>query len=275
MGAKTLAVALLTLLMPIVNIMASTMVETEGKDGISRIYTEGHKCRVEMPNDKGFIVVDAKENTVFLVMPAKKTIIDLSKPPNKSEPGTSDQSDKTEFKQTEAGPKIAGYETIKFDFATNGNHCGSVFVSKKALDDSGMRDIIGIFSKITTELADAFPQNPDAGSDPCKAAKASLTGKIAEIGLPLKTLYADGTLKSLVTKIEKDAELPPNPFTVPANYKAWKIGQIAGLQDRISGDKELVGQLILEQMLKPGNMSPEAIKQLTEKQMEKQKQGEK
>jgi len=273
MGAKTFAVALLTLLMPIVNIMASTMVETEGKDGISRIYTEGHKCRVEMPNDQGFMVVDAKEKTVFLVMPAKEMTIDMSEPPNNSEPETSDQSDKTEFKQTEAGPKIAGYKTIKFDFATNGNHCGSIFVSKKALDDSGMRDIMGIFSKITTELADAFPQNPDAGSDPCKATKASLTGKIAEIGLPLKTLYADGSLKSLVTKIEKDAELPPNPFTVPAKFRVVKIGQIGALQGRMSG--EMMGQLILEQMLKSGNMSPEAIKKFSEKLMEKHKQGEK
>ena len=272
MGTKIFAVALLTLLMPIVNIMASTMVETESKEGISRIYTEDHKCRVEMPNDQGYMVVDAKENTVFLVMPAKEMTIDMSESPNKSEPGTSGQSVKTDFKQTEAGPKIAGYKTIKFDFATNGNHCGSIFVSKKALDDSGMLDIMGIFSKITTELADAFPQNPDARSDPCKAAKASLPGKIAEIGLPLKTLYADGTL-SQVTKIEKDAELPPNPFTVPANYRVMTIGQIGALQGRMSG--EMMGPLIMEQMLKSGNMSPEAIKKLSEKLMEKHKQGEK
>lgn len=280
MKIKLFAVAVLVLLIPGFSINAATMVEIDSEDGNSRIYTEGHKGRMEisggekMPDSKVFVIVDTKKDNVFVVMPESQTVIDMSNSLKDSVIKTDDQSNKTVFKQVGAGPKIAGYKTIKFDYSTNGNHCGSIFVSKNALVDSGLRHMLGVLRKMATR-ANSFEQNVMTNSDPCEAADALLTAKIVKIGMPLRVLDADGTLKRLVTKIDKNAKLPPDAFKIPENYKIMKTGQMMQTaQDRIQENTPQFNN-IMDQMQKSGNLPPDALEQLkrAKEMMEKYQQG--
>lgn len=274
MKIKFFAVVVLVLLIPVFSINAATMVEIDSEDGNSRIYTEGHKGRMEMSGGEGFMLMDTKENTLFAVMPERQMVIDMSDELKNSDSKTSDQTNKTEFKEVGTGPKIAGYKTTKFDYATNGNHCGTIFVSKEALDDLGLNDMLSVLKKMAAR-ANSFAQNVTANSDPCEAADTLLTAKIAEIGMPLRALDANGELESLVTEIDKHAKLPPNAFKIPENYEIMKTGQM--MQAAQDGMQENAPQLnnVLDQMQKSGNLPPEAMEQLkrAKEMMEKYQQG--
>lgn len=265
MKTKVFTFVILLLLLPALNLKAAIMIEVDNEDGKSRIYSDGLKGRIEMGGNTGFVIVDTEINSLFLIMPEKQIALDMSSSLKaNSDTEVLDQvNNKAELQKVGKGPRIEGYKTVKFEYLTNGSPCGTVFLSKKALKDLEMKQMFDIFRKMG-KRAKELTQKMNVDIDPCETAYMGLSDEIAGKGIPLRTEYQDGTLKNLVTKIEKNAKLPPDSFTIPENYRIVKPGQMMQvMQERIEQNRPQLEEMI-EQLKKSGRLSPDALERLRE-----------
>lgn len=253
--------AALAALAPVLSVQAATMVEVKDKNGLSHIYSQGSQGRMEMAGGGEYMLVDTAKGTAYVVMPERKAALDLSESLKKADRPDSDRSVVTQFKQRGSGPTIAGYKTIKFDYSAAGKYCGSLFVSKAALKESGMGHIFGAMQKMGAQ-AQSYAEAFNTNTEPCEAADQQITGKIQEIGMPLRALDKNGVLESEVTRIEKNAKLPPGAFSFPNNYEVQNVAQMQrGMQQQMQQQMPQMEQM-LKQMQESGNLPPEAMEEL-------------
>lgn len=208
-----------------------------------------------------YMLVDTAKGTAYVVMPERKAALDLSESLRQADSADADQGVVTQFKQGGSGPTIAGYTTTKVDYSAAGQYCGSLFVSKAALKESGMGHIFGAIQKMMAQ-AQSFARAFNTNTDPCDAADRQVSGKIQEIGMPLRALDKKGMLESEVTRVDKNAKLPPAAFSFPNHYEVQNIAQMQqGAQQRMQPQMPQMEQM-LKQMQESGKLSPEAMEQL-------------
>ena len=76
--------------------------------------------------------------------------------------------------------------------------------------------------------------------------------------MPMRVQSANGKLVSEIVRIEKNAKLPPNAFTVPAGYQVEDAGQ---LMQQMPDMQEM-----MQQMPQGGQLPPEAVERLRKMQ---------
>ncbi len=222
------------------NALAAAMLEIRTDEGLTKVYKDGSKSRME--SSDGYMIIDAKAETLFVVMPAERRAIDLSSTLDMPARGNS-KPVSIEFKKKNAGPRIAGYKTLEYDYTADGKHCGSVFSSTDALDDTGLEDTFEMMERMATKadaLMVAFKSNPD----PCDRADSQFGRYLKTIGIPMRLKSRSGKLVSEIVRIEKNAKLPPNAFVVPAGYQVQDAGRMT------------------QQMPQGGQLPPEALERL-------------
>lgn len=124
-----------------------------------------------------------------------------------------------------------------------------------------MGHIFGAMQKMMAQ-AQSYAKAFNSNTEPCKMADRRITGKIQEIGMPLRAMDKNGALESEVTRIEKNAKLPPGAFSFPNNYEVQNVAQMQrGAQQQMQRQMPQMEQM-LKQMQESGNLPPEAMEQL-------------
>ena len=234
---------------------SAVMVEMQDSEGLSRIYSEGGKGRIEMSASDEFMLVDSKENTMYMVMPSQRTILDMRD--MLSSEAASGNGGETKLKRNGSGPSIAGYETVEYVITTGDRTCQTVYGSRPAMEKSGMKHILSLFQKMALQ-AHAMATQFDMGNDPCTAADTLVTRQLAEIGMPMRVKDEEGTVISEVLRIDTNAALPPDAFALPADYEVQNMAQ---MQQQMREQMPAV-QEMMKQMQESGNLPPEAIEQM-------------
>jgi len=260
MKRKVLLSLLLTFLLA-VNVNAATMLEIKSQDGLSYIYSEGTKGRMEMAGAGEYMLIDTKKNTLFVVMPSKQMVLDMSESLGEPDLKEGGQSGSARLEKAGSGPKIVGYKTTRYDLKAGKRHCGSVFASKAALKDSNMRHILG-FLQGTAARAKGFNLHQDMEPDDCVDMDEQLIDKIDELGLPMRALDEKGAVESEVTKIQKNAQLPPNPFAFPKTYQVKTMSDIHKETQRQMQQQMPQMEEMMRQMQDSGQLTPEALEEL-------------
>ncbi len=247
---------------------AATLVESSTKGRLSRMYVEGSQGRIE-PGESQYIIVDLTQNKLYSVIPERQMVMDMSDMlTSPAAAGTGPAVD-VNLKEVGSGPTIAGYDTTHYDIHAAETYCGSAFLSKAALQDSGMAPFLEIFLKMA-DRARALAQQFGTGDDPCMAMDSR--NDMASLGMPLRTLDKHGAVLSEVTRIVNNSELPPNAFEIPANYTVQNTAQ---MMDQAQQQMQQVPQMdqTMKQLQENGQLPPEAlekIKQLQEMMRQKQ-----
>lgn len=115
------------------------------------------------------------------------------------------------------GPTVAGYPTRQYVLTGDGEICGTYFLSKKALADSGMRN-----------MAESLRKNAAQSDDDdvaCDQAETYAITQYEKLGIPLRELDVEGELVQEVTRIDPKAKTPAGGFAVPSGYKAVSMEQ--------------------------------------------------
>ena len=222
------------------NTLAAAMLEIRTDEGLSRVYKDGSKSRMESSN--GYMIIDAKAETLFVVVPAERRAIDLSSTLAMPARGNSKPVN-INFRKKNAGPRIAGYRTLEYDYTADGKHCGSVFASIDALGDTGLEDTFEMMERMATK-ADALMVALNNNPDPCERADSQFGRYLKKIGIPMRIKSRSGKLVSEIVRIEKNAKLPPNAFVVPAEYEVQDAGRM------------------MQQVPQGGQLPPEALERL-------------
>lgn len=206
---------------------AATLVEVKHAEGLSRIYREGPAARMDMPGERGFVLMDTGRKTLFVVMPEQRLALDLSDTLKSDTVGTGNPVNAT-FSKQGGGPSIAGYRTYRYSYSVEGTRCGTVFASKEALEHAGMQDLFAMMERMAGQ-AQAVASAFTTSSDPCQQADHKLGRKVQSVGAPMRVLDPAGTLVSEITRIDRNASLPANAFAIPAGYRVQNASQILQL----------------------------------------------
>jgi hypothetical protein len=193
---------------------AATLIEIKTPEGQATVYRDGVRSRM-----------DTGDGYMLMVVPKERQVMDMSAMLNTAPPTDSGDQPTLSFKKIGEGAAIAGYATTHYQFTTGGKACGSVLASGQALKDSGLADTFEIMQRMTAR-ADALMAVFNTNADPCQRASTRFTHHLEKIGIPMRVTLADGQLLSEVVRIEKNARLPPDAFTVPADYQVQQTGQL-------------------------------------------------
>ena len=207
----------------VLNAGAATLVEIQHRKGPSRIYTEKAKGRMELPGKDQYLIIDREQKQLYLVKPSKQEVLDLSFFMGQLGNPSEGQGKGTALIEKGAGPTIAGYETVRFDYAPNDVLCGSAFVSKPALKDADMESLFALLQEAASKRHTFSQLFKAKKNDPCQDSEQLVASDIAGLGLPMRILDKDGVPWSEVTAIKKDAELPADAFghTDPRLAASW------------------------------------------------------
>jgi len=230
-AAATLAAGI-SLVLVVGQASAATFIEERDGESITQMWIDAGRMRVQAPGEPGYSLMNLSKKTMFMVDPSQKHAVDMSamvfgKMPAASQ-GTPSAASGT-LKRVGDGPKIAGYATEHYVVEAGGQVCEELYVSKQAFKDAGWGELWADAGRAFKEMAAA-----GEGLDECDLAGAQAVDP-AKIGWPLKTVYPDGEFNE-VTRIQKDAPLPPGGLDVPAGYTVISMQQM--MQEAMSGRED-------------------------------------
>ncbi len=232
---------LLTILMVMTNYtLAATLIEITNNNKLAKIYIDGAQSRIESGTD-GYMIIDNQEQTLFVVIPGQRRIMDMSQTLRAPASSGGGNPVKTVFKKNGSGPRIAGYQTTRYSYSANGHQCGTILASKQALKDTGLGSAFKTMERMASR-ADAMMMAFNKNTDPCERAGTQFSSHAEIIGVPMRITSSSGQLISEVTRIEKNAKLPSNAFTVPSGYQVQNTGQLMQNAEKIMQQIQQSGQ---------------------------------
>lgn len=204
---------------------AAVLIQTrDAQHQITTIYIEGNRARIDMPHNEGYVVIDIAQRIMNIISHHNQTIIDMSEFLHNTAASTAPTKYIDTYTKTMGlGPTIIGYETEEYALYANNNYCGSLYVSVNAIRDMGVNKFIDAFTNMKRNMAAKMAAltgaNLDQHIDPCVEAERKATQRARNMGFPLKRTDRNKRLDSEVIKINKNAHLPTNAFSIPSHYK--------------------------------------------------------
>jgi len=234
---------------------ADTILKIKNEDSsVTEIMSNGEKTRFSMAPEPGYVLISHTDHDMFIIVPEEKSIMKM----NMGMPtGNKPELVNIQIKSIGSGPKVAGYQTKKYTIKADGQDCGIVFGSKKALQNS---DISKMFNDINQMMENQYQMMGGAMDmmDACERAEMNIAAQIETIGLPLRTLDKNGVLTSDVLSIETHATLPATTYELPSNYAMTSMAEeMKSMQEKMPDMEKM-----MESMNKSGHMPPDAIEEL-------------
>jgi hypothetical protein len=227
---------------------AATLIEIKGGGELTKIYQEGPMSRMEMPGNRGYMVIDSAQQTMYMVMPAQRMVMDMSDT-LKNSPGA-DSGVKVNISKQGSGPRVAGYKTTRYSYSANSKNCGTLFTSPDAMEDTGMSEVFEMMERMSSQ-AEAMMSSFNQNVDPCARSSSQLTNRLKDIGAPLRVIDVKGTVVSEVMRIDRKAKLPANAFTIPADYQVQNTHKMMqGVQQQMQNMPNM--QEMMKQMQQRG-----------------------
>ena len=238
---------------------ADTLLKIKTEDGnLSEIMSNGNKTRMSMAPEPGYVLIDHTNQNMYMVIPEEKTIMNMSAgSTNTGEPV------KVDIKLSEMGngPKIAGYKTKKYSLKADGQDCGIIYGSKKALKN---KDINNTFNAIN-KMIDNQSQLMGAAShmmDACERAEMNLAAQAKITGLPLRTEDNRGALTNEIVSINTKANFSADTFNLPSDYTMTSMAEeMQKMQQQMQQQMPNMEKM-MQQMGKSGEMPPEVEEQM-------------
>jgi len=200
--------------------------------------------RLEMPGNRGYMVIDSAQQTMHMVIPEQRMVMDMSDT-LKNAPGTAAGSGlKINISKQGSGPRVAGYKTTRYSYSASSKDCGTLFTSQDAMEDAGMSEVFEMMERMSSQ-ADAMMSAFNQNADPCQHSSSQLTKRLQDIGVPMRVLDAKGTVLSEVMRIDKKAKLPANAFDIPPDYQVQNTHK---MMQKIPDMQEIMKQMQQQQM---------------------------
>jgi hypothetical protein len=205
------------------------------------------------------MVINGEDNTYYLVNPDERSVMDLSGFLNSSAGTGTGSSVTTELKRKGNGPRIAGYDTVEYEMLADDRSCGVIFGSQAALKK--VDEFAEVFSKMAAR-GSAVASQFGVPQDPCIAAAGQSPEMLKRTGLPLRSLDKNGALQNEVIRIDTNAQLPANAFSVPPDYARQDMAQMQ--REARHQMQESIPQMeqMMKQMQQSGELPPGAMEQM-------------
>lgn len=226
-------------------VQAATLLEIKSGGEVTRVYQEGSKSRMEMPGDKGYMVIDSAAMSAQMVVPQERMVMDMTDSLRNAPDTATDAS--ARLSKEGNGPRIAGYRTTRYRYSAGDRNCGTLFTSREAMQDTGLDKMLGIMNRMSAQ-ARAMMSALRQKTDPCQDYSSNLGEQMKKIGAPLRVLDAKGGVVSEVLRIDKKARLPENAFAIPSDYQVRNTHKMMQDMQRQMQNLPAHMQKLMEQM---------------------------
>lgn len=245
---------------------ADTQIKIMGKDGGSTITSNGNIARIDNSSEPGYVLIDTTKQQFQVVDPQRRQVMMMDLAGDKNQPTSVSTPIKTSLKKVGKGEKIAGYNTDKYTLTANGKLCNTIYASKSAMDIKGISEL---FKAMNTMQQQSVKMMGGLRSmmDECSQAQFQSAQDLKTIGVPLKTIDANGQLESEIQSINSNAKVAKNYYQIPPDYPTLSMQQQMNQAQQQMQQNMPDMNLIMQQMMQNGSeMSPEAMEQIKKMQ---------
>lgn len=225
----------------------------------SIVSSNGKQSRIDSAGMPGYAIVDHDSGEFMMVDTERKEI--LATTPGTDGVVVGGEAISVSLEDKGGGQKIAGYATRKYLFIANGESCGTIYGSRKLMQNDGVRAMLdamrgmqNISRRMTAGLSGMLPL--------CQRASMHLSGVMDSAGVPMRVLDAGGKTLSEIVSVDIDKNLPADHYRLPAGMKkvdmTRKMNQAAEQMQNMPDMNQ-----IMEQMQQGGaQMTPEMQEQM-------------
>ncbi|MGR9107656.1 MAG: hypothetical protein ACU843_12065 [Gammaproteobacteria bacterium] len=190
--------------------------DKSGRD--SQFLSDDQTGRLNLAGGQGYILLDYATQGMRAVIPERKQVIELSgELPSLGLGGTAPEKTPLTVDPEGEGPEILGYDTQRYRLSVNGEFCGTVFTSTKALADTGLDHMFRALQKLAERTMKSMGALQNQMST-CQRGLNNTIDHIPTIGAPLRSLDKNDKIDVEVTHIQTDATLAADTFSVPEDY---------------------------------------------------------
>ena len=234
----------------------------------STVSSNGDRSRIDNAGIPGFAIVDHTSGEFLMVDTARKEVMVTTLGRGGVTVGGEEIS--VSLDDEGGGQKIAGYETRKFRFIANGERCGTIYGSRKLMNNDrvramfdAMRGMQDISRSMTAGLAGVLPL--------CQRANLHLSGVMDSAGVPMRVLDAGGKMLSEIVSVDIDKSLPADYYQVPAGMS--RVDMNAKMNEAAEQMQNMPDMnQMMEQMQQGGaQMTPEMQEQMQQQMNQLQK----
>ncbi|TCS35141.1 hypothetical protein EDC30_11156 [Paucimonas lemoignei] len=200
---------------------AATVIRMEaGPNGARSLMTvEKGKARMQS-EPQNYILIDPSADQYLYILPeARQTVTMNSKPPiEAAQPVKAAKPATVKLVNKGTGPKIAGFATQRYQLFANGKLCLNTYLSREALQRGELKDFLAGFHQLHAKQKQQY-RAIGTQYAPCDDAQETLMGRYAELGLAMRTVDADGSLRQEVVSMETGIKVNDDTFQVPEGFK--------------------------------------------------------
>ena len=225
----------------------------------SIVSSNGNKSRIDNAAMPGYAIVDHGSGEFLMVDTQRNEVMVTTLRGNGVVVGGETIS--VSLKDKGGGQKIAGHETRKLRFIANGERCGTIYASRKLMQNDSvramfeaMRGMQNVSRSMTAGLSGMLPL--------CQRAQLHLSGLMDSAGVPMRVLDAGGKTLSEIVSVDTDKSLPADFYELPAGLTRIdmdaKMKQAAEQMQKMPDMNQM-----MEQMQQGGaQMTPEMQEQM-------------
>lgn len=245
-----------------------------GKGGNSSFSSNGKVVRMDDADQPGYMLIDLKTSQFKMVDTTSREVIDMSgmMPPMSGAMPPSVPAVTINLKNTGSGPDIAGYPTQRYLVIANGTNCGTIFGSKKALQEKGMQSLLDAMKQLSQQ-ANKMSRQFRTMRSVCEQADFENASTFQKTGAPMRIVDENGQIDSEVSKIDSNAQHPAGHYDTP---KGFRVTSMQGkMNQAMQQNQRMQRQMpqgmpdmnqIMQQMQQGGGMPPEAMERIKQMQ---------
>lgn len=242
---------------------AGVLIESIDGDGKrSTVLIDGAKARIDHAIPNGYMILDLDTEQVYAVDSARHLVMDLSTPfvqrSAHAAVAMRPRQPAVAMEDLGPGPEIHGYATIHYRIAVQGRHCFDEFLARRAAADPRIQRFLVTMSQLSDSADEVRHNLLFSDADPCDAAADTIDDRYPALGLPLRTVRANGRISHEITRIEVDAAMTAGTFSWPGDYPLLSRQQVHERLGRQNDEAALTEALERQQRIQA------QIKDLTE-----------
>ncbi|MBL4762512.1 MAG: hypothetical protein JKY93_07430 [Gammaproteobacteria bacterium] len=254
------------------SVSADTLVKIKNEQGKTASFmSNGQYGRMHTAGEDSYMIIHYASQRIQVIIPAQGQVLDMSGAmpdlglASMGMAGKAAEKITMRVKAINGSPKIAGYVTRAYQLSANGENCGTLYASKAAMNDSGMRKMFNVMRNMMEKSQQSMAAFAGMLTQ-CQRAQMSISDNLSRLGAPLRMQDSRGHIQSEVLSITKNAKLPVGTFTIPASYKVVNLAGPMKQGQAVKNNAMPDMGKMLQQMQKSGRMTPEMIKQMKQMQ---------
>lgn len=196
---------------------ADVQIMVKGDKGrTSTFSSDGTMARIEDRQMPGYVIINSATGEFFMVDPKRNEIMKTEIGNGGVAVGSSPVS--VSLKDRGGGPKISGYDTRKLEMSANGESCGTVYASRKLLNNPGVRAIFESMRSMQ-QFSRSMMGGMSSMMSVCELANMQLADAIESSGVPMRVIDQAGKLASEVLAVDTSKKFPGDHYKLPAGMK--------------------------------------------------------